>query len=239
MSRYGSRVGIEYDGGPLEPGRDLREQLKPLASQRGFVAGEAGDVPSRVVEPRHDAVGDGIGHVRKDDRDRPRLPLEGNGRRGSPCQNDVRWQAYQLPRERSYAIGVSAAPTKVHPQVAAIGPTQVHKCLSERRVATLLLGIVFFALHEHADPSHALALLRACRQRPRCSSAAEKRDEIAPSHETANPGGQLDGLSLPDWKGLVSGREGLSRSRKSLGFSRFGRAGAATWRGDTRRCPYC
>jgi hypothetical protein len=39
-------VGIEHDGGPLEPGRDLREQLKPLASQRGFKVGEAGDVPT-------------------------------------------------------------------------------------------------------------------------------------------------------------------------------------------------
>ena len=55
MSRYGSRVGIEYDGGPLEPGRDLREQLKPLASPRGFVEGEAGDVPTRTVESADDA----------------------------------------------------------------------------------------------------------------------------------------------------------------------------------------
>ena len=28
-------VRIEHDCGPLEPGRDLREQLQPLASQRG------------------------------------------------------------------------------------------------------------------------------------------------------------------------------------------------------------
>src|SRR6516165_10074938 len=44
-------VGIEHDCGPLEPGRDLREQLKPLACQRGFQGGEAGDVPARLVEP--------------------------------------------------------------------------------------------------------------------------------------------------------------------------------------------
>jgi hypothetical protein len=29
-------VGIEHDRGPLEPRRDLREQLKSFASQRGF-----------------------------------------------------------------------------------------------------------------------------------------------------------------------------------------------------------
>jgi hypothetical protein len=69
-------VGIEHDGGPLEPGSDVREQLKPLASQRGFEVGEAGDVPAGAVEPRDDAGGDGIDNARKDDRDRPRLPLD-------------------------------------------------------------------------------------------------------------------------------------------------------------------
>jgi len=39
------QVGIEHESSPLEAGRDLREQLKPLASQRGFKGAEAGDVP--------------------------------------------------------------------------------------------------------------------------------------------------------------------------------------------------
>ena len=37
--------GLNMMAGPRKPGRDLREQFKPLASQRGFVGGEAGDVP--------------------------------------------------------------------------------------------------------------------------------------------------------------------------------------------------
>ena len=55
MNRCGGKVGIDHECGPLEPGRDLREQLKPLASQRGFEDGEAGDVPTWAVEPRDDA----------------------------------------------------------------------------------------------------------------------------------------------------------------------------------------
>ena len=117
------RVGIEHDGDPLEPRRDLREQLKVLASQRGFQVGEAGDVPIRAVEPRNNAAGDGIAHIHEDDRDRPRLPLNGNGRRGSVCHDDVGLRADQLPRGRSYPIDVTAGPTKVDPQVAALGPT--------------------------------------------------------------------------------------------------------------------
>src|SRR5215470_10227038 len=34
-------------------------------------------------------------------------------------------------------------------------------------------------VHEHADASHTLALLRAPRERPRCRRAAEQRDERA------------------------------------------------------------
>ena len=41
-----------------------------------------------TLTPRDDAKGDGIARARKDDRDRPRLPLDGSGRRGRVCQDD-------------------------------------------------------------------------------------------------------------------------------------------------------
>jgi len=75
-------------------------------------------------------------------------------------------QADQLLRERRYPIGVTAAPTKVHPQVATIAPTQVRKRLNERRNESLRQGIVFVERHEHADAPHPLPLLRPCRERP-------------------------------------------------------------------------
>src|SRR5215471_10550922 len=63
--------------------------------------------------------------------------LEGNGRRGRVCQDDVGLQADQLLREPSYSIDVTAGPTKVHPHVAANGPSQVHKRLRKRRELSL------------------------------------------------------------------------------------------------------
>jgi hypothetical protein len=95
--------------------------------------GEAGDVPTRAVEPRDDAAGDRVAQAHKDDWDRRRLPLEGSGRRGSVCHENVGSQADQSLCERSNPIGVIAVPSKVHPHVAAIGPTQIRKRLGERR----------------------------------------------------------------------------------------------------------
>jgi hypothetical protein len=74
---------------------------------------------------------------------------------------------------------VIASPPKVHPHFAAIGPTQVRKPLRKRRVATLPLRIVLIARHEHADAPHAVALLRARRERPRRRRAAKEREELA------------------------------------------------------------
>jgi hypothetical protein len=56
LSRCRSCVGIEHDRSLLEPGRDLREQLNPHASQRGFQVCEAGNIPARPIEPHDDAA---------------------------------------------------------------------------------------------------------------------------------------------------------------------------------------
>jgi hypothetical protein len=90
-------------------------------------------------------------------------------------------QADQLLHERSYPIGIIAAPSKIHPQVAAIGPTQVRKRLCERGHVSLPHGIVFVARHEPADAPHPLALLRLCWERP-SRRAANPRNKFAPSN---------------------------------------------------------
>jgi hypothetical protein len=95
-------------------------------------------------------------------------------------------QPNQLLRERAYPIGVSAAPTKVCPHIAAIGPTQGRKRLRERKDGSLRHGIVFVEPHEHADAPYALALLRQRRERPSCCRAAERSDKFAPSKANAH-----------------------------------------------------
>jgi hypothetical protein len=74
--------------------------------------------------------------------------------RGRVCRDDIGLRVDQLLRERPYPIDVTAAPTKVHPHVAAIVPTR--KRLSKRRIATLPLRIIFIERHEHADSPYAV-----------------------------------------------------------------------------------
>jgi hypothetical protein len=52
----------------------------------------------------------------------------------------------------------------------------------ERCDAGLSFRIVRSYVHNHADPPHALCLLRARCERPRGRRAAEHRDERAPVH---------------------------------------------------------
>src|SRR5258705_13434058 len=73
-------------------------------------------------------------------------------------------------------------PAGVDPQVAAVAPAQLLQGLCERREAGLSFRIVRGPIHEHADAPDALALLRARRERPRRSRAAEQRDELASPH---------------------------------------------------------
>jgi hypothetical protein len=77
-----------------------------------------------------------------------------------------------------YARPVDAVtdPTNVHAQVAAIGPTQLRKPLREPGEPTLCSSqsIVFIAHHQHAQASHAVGLLRARRERPRCRATADE-----------------------------------------------------------------
>src|SRR5262249_13784145 len=74
-------------------------------------------------------------------------------------------------------------PTRVHPQVAPIGPTQIRKRLRERGEAKVRLSIVFVETNEPADAPYAVALLCPCCQRPYRSRGAEEGDEIAASHD--------------------------------------------------------
>jgi hypothetical protein len=90
-------------------------------------------------------------------------------------------QVDQLFRKHPHPVNIGGAPTNVDPQIAAIGPTQLLKPLREPGELGLSARIVFVRVDQHADPPHAIGLLRSRHQRPR-RRAAEPRDELPPSH---------------------------------------------------------
>jgi hypothetical protein len=88
---------------------------------------EAGDVPSRAGQARNEAGGDRVADARKYYGDRSRLTLECSGRRSRVCEDHVGFQADQLLREHLHPINITGSPPSVHPNIAAIRPTQLRK----------------------------------------------------------------------------------------------------------------
>src|SRR6516165_2430441 len=77
--------------------------------------------------------------------------------------------------------GIDRGPAGLNAHVLPDAPTRLLQPLQERPEAGLPYRIVRGCGQEHADPPHALALLRARRERPR-GRAAEQCDELALVH---------------------------------------------------------
>src|SRR6516162_5726246 len=78
--------------------------------------------------------------------------------------------------------GLGCGPASVNLHVAADAPAGLLETLQERAEAGLKFPIVRSRGQENANESRLLALLRAHRERPRGSRAAEQRHELAPLH---------------------------------------------------------
>jgi hypothetical protein len=67
--------------------------------------------------------------------------------------------------------------------------------LQEYGDAGLLFRIIRSCVHEHADASHALALLRTRRERPRSGRTANEPNELAPLHHSITSSARASSLS--------------------------------------------
>src|SRR5262245_64628768 len=111
------------------------------------------------------------------------------------------------------AVRITHAPAVINLQVAAFAPTQFLQRLRECSATNPCFWIVLGQVHEHAEASHALGLLCAGDEWPCCRCAAEKCDELAPSHCLPRGSGQgivavercsgKDPASCPLW--VISG----------------------------------
>src|SRR5262249_40480072 len=86
------------------------------------------------------------------------------------------WEPQQAPRRWHF----TARPSDLNPHIAAVDPIQLMQVFLEHRETGLLICLDCRA-HEHADPTHLLALLRTPRKRP-CGRNDNYFNEIASSH---------------------------------------------------------
>src|SRR5262245_2830926 len=82
----------------------------------------------------------------------------------------------------AHRLWIAGGPQGVDPHILPEIPTELPQTLQEGPQPELIPGIIRRGWQKHADPSHAFALLRPHRQRPRRRRAAEQRDEVAPLH---------------------------------------------------------
>src|SRR6266511_3195908 len=133
-------------------------------------------------QARDEAAANRVGDTNEHDRKRAAFPLQRNGTYARECEDRVGSQRNQLPCERLRPLGARRGVPIIDADIIALGPSESFESLAESRKARLHFRIAFRAAHQYADPPHALALLRARRERPRGCSAAKKRDELAPSY---------------------------------------------------------
>src|SRR5262245_29749566 len=77
-------------------------------------------------------------------------------------------------------VGIGRGPVNIDAHIAADGPPQLCERLQECRQPNLNLCIICGCGKKHADASHPLILLGACRDRPSGGSAS--KNEFTPSH---------------------------------------------------------
>jgi hypothetical protein len=85
-------------------------------------------------------------------------------------------------RQLLYPIDIPAGPAIFELNISAFNPIERPKSLQQRSNVVCSKWIVRLNSHQNANPLHLVGLLRPRRKRPRCRSAADKPDELAPPH---------------------------------------------------------
>src|SRR5262249_51448428 len=132
-------------------------------------------------ETRYKTSGNRVEDLHEDDRYRPGLLQQRRQNRRAGGKNDVRRERNQFGSIFADPHRVARGPTDVDLQVATLAPTELLKSLAKCCQSAQRLLVIVSPRQQHADPPHALGLLRPHSERPR-RRPAEKRDEIATRH---------------------------------------------------------
>src|SRR5262245_60063274 len=175
-------VRIEDHGDAGGPWRDLLQRRQHLADDRELIIRKSHHVAAGPREAFDIAGPDWIRCARDDDRNRAGQPHQDWNDAASNSDDGVGMQLHEIGAIGSHQVHIVGGPTLVEFDVAAPRPSQPLQLLSQCANTGLPFGIGRKVGHPNPDAPHALALLRARRERPRCSRAADERDELPPPH---------------------------------------------------------
>src|SRR3984893_1717877 len=163
-------------------GRNFVEYLHPFAGDRGLENWKPGEVSVGPRYIRDKTAADGIADKHEYNGYGARFPLHDLGHEIGAGHDHVRRHTDQLFGESPRFVGIGASPARFDPDIAVFGPAQSLKPLPKCRNARLSICVAFAETTKHPPPPHPLGLLRADDERPCRGRAAQKRDELAPSH---------------------------------------------------------
>ena len=166
----------------LMPGATSLSSSSHLPVSEDFDVRESGRVSARTCQAFDEVFPDRVGYHREYDRDCARLLQERCRHRRASGQDHVRLERNNLFCKRLHPFRVASRPTKVDLQIVAFAPAQLLQGLLERREAGPSFRVVRSHVHNHAYTADLIALLGACRERPRRRRYSDKLDDFASLH---------------------------------------------------------
>jgi hypothetical protein len=173
--------------------RHFAQHLQPFAGHRRLEAAETRDIGPWMRDVGDEPAAFGIRDLNEDDRNRIGHSLQGQSARCGMRDDHIGGERHQLLGEGGDAIRTSRRPAVIDAQIASIDPSQGLQAVVQPGDHQLRLLIAFADARQDRDPPH--ALLRACRKRPR-RRAAEKGDEIAPSHHSITSSARASSVQI-------------------------------------------
>src|SRR5262249_10015348 len=176
LSAGRDRGRVDQHGNPSRLRDELMQNFKSFNVKLRGENAYPGGIAAGPRQAGHQATADHIvGH--SDDRDCLRRVLHSSDGRVAKGDDEVNVVRNELASQRRRALATAFSPSKQEADIASLFPAdRLH--VAPERLGECLNDVLAIG-PQYADHRYRL---RARRERPRCGSAAEQRDELAASH---------------------------------------------------------
>ena len=174
-------IGIPKNRHSRDGWGNLLEQLRPFRGQCIVKCNKASCVAPRSSQAVDFPAANRIDDTVEYDRQGVRRLQQHFQPELAGHHDNVRWKCDQFFCVFASLRRITARPSDFNPHIVAVDPAQLMQDFQEYRDTSLLVRLACRA-HQHADPPHLLALLRARRERPRNGRTTDKCDKFRSPH---------------------------------------------------------